>query len=271
MAAPPARNLRHMAYWFVKVVLTPLLRLIWRIDTRDRDRVPARGAAILASNHQSFIDSILIPLVIRRRVTFLAKAEYFETWKTAWFFKAVGQIPIRRGGGSASERALVCAREVLEAGGLLGVYPEGTRSTDGRIYRGRTGVARMALRCGVPVVPVAVAGTREIQPIGCMRPKLFRSASIRFGVPMSWPELRGAQDDPEVLRRVTDEIMAAIAGLAGQTVQPDYVKKDRLPVPGRPGGPDRGDEVSVGPEPAPAAGPVSRDDVVPAVGRIPSV
>jgi 1-acyl-sn-glycerol-3-phosphate acyltransferase len=261
-----------MAYWLVKVVLTPLLRLIWRIDTRDRDRVPARGAAILASNHQSFIDSILIPLVIRRRVTFLAKAEYFETWKTAWFFKAVGQIPIRRGGGSVSEQALVCAREVLDAGGLLGVYPEGTRSTDGRIYRGRTGVARMALRCGVPVVPVAVAGTRQIQPIGCMRPKLFRSASVSFGAPLSWPELRGAHDDPEVLRRVTDEIMAAIAGLAGQPVQPYHVQKDRGSAAGAPSGTSEGDDgviLVIGPEPS--AEPAGRAGAVPAAGRIPSV
>jgi 1-acyl-sn-glycerol-3-phosphate acyltransferase len=267
MAGHTARNIRHMAYWLVKVVLTPLLRLVWRIDVRGRDRVPARGAAILASNHQSFIDSILIPLVVRRRVTFLAKAEYFETWRTAWFFKAVGQIPIRRGGGSVSERALVSAREVLEAGGLLGVYPEGTRSTDGRIYRGRTGVARMALRCGVPVVPVAVGGTREIQPIGCMRPKLFRSASVSFGTPLSWPEWRGAQDDPEVLRRVTDEIMSAIADLAGQTVQAYYVKDRTIPADATAEVAGARDGVTVVLDPE----PTTRGDAVPAAGRIPSV
>jgi 1-acyl-sn-glycerol-3-phosphate acyltransferase len=256
-----------MAYWLVKAVLTPLLRLIWRIDVRERNHVPTDGAAILASNHQSFIDSIFIPLVVPRRVTFLAKAEYFETWRTAWFFRAVGQIPIRRGGGSASERALASARDVLESGGLLGVYPEGTRSPDGRIYRGRTGVARMALRCDVPVVPVAVSGTREIQPIGCMRPAPFRRASVTFGAPLSWPELHGAQDDPDVLRRVTDEIMAAIADLAGQAVQPDYVKKDRAPAEPAVGGPGAGDGVTVVIDPEPAG----RVEALPAADRIPSV
>jgi 1-acyl-sn-glycerol-3-phosphate acyltransferase len=257
-----------MAYWLVKVVLTPLLRLVWRIDVRGRDGVPAHGPVILASNHQSFIDSIFIPLTVSRRVTFLAKAEYFEAWRTAWFFRAVGQIPIRRGGGSVSNRALESARGVLDSGGVLGVYPEGTRSPDGRIYKGRTGVARMALRCGVPVVPVAVAGTREIQPIGCVRPRPFRRASVSFGEALSWPGLIGAHDDPEALRRVTDEIMAAIAGLAGQVVQPDYVKKGRDLAPSEAG--REGAAVVVDPEP-PTADMAARDDVVPVAGRIPSV
>lgn len=255
-----------MAYWLVKVVLTPLLRLMWRIDVRGRSRVPAHGPAILASNHQSFIDSIFIPLMVSRRVTFLAKAEYFERRRTAWFFTAVGQIPIRRGGGSVAERALKSAGEVLDAGRVLGIYPEGTRSPDGRIYKGRTGVARMALRSGVPVVPVAVAGTREIQPIGCLWPHPFRRASISFGEPLAWPGLIGAQDDPAVLRQVTDEIMAAIAGLAGQEVQPDYVKRD---CHWTPAGRDAA-IAEIEPDP-PTDGVVATSDARPVAGPLPPV
>src|SRR5579862_1890558 len=157
-----------MGYWLVKVILTPVLRLGFRVRCDGRDFVPGRGPVILASNHQSFIDSIFLPLCVRRRVTFVAKAEYFETWKTAWFFRAVGMIPLKRDGGSASERALAAARDVLMAGGVLGIYPEGTRSPDGRLYRGHTGVARLAVQCGAAVVPVAQFGTAEVQAIGAM-------------------------------------------------------------------------------------------------------
>src|SRR6201993_118954 len=154
-----------MAYWALKIVLTPILRLIYRVRIEGRENVPASGPVILASNHQSFIDSIFLPLVVRRRVTFVAKAEYFESWKTAWFFRAVGMIPLKRGGGSASERALAAAREVLDNGGVLGIYPEGTRSPDGRLYKGHTGAARLAKDCHAPIIPVAQLGTDEVQPI----------------------------------------------------------------------------------------------------------
>src|SRR5271165_1149978 len=149
-----------MAYWVLKIVLTPILRLVYRVRVDGRDNVPGSGPVILASNHCSFIDSIFLPLSVGRRVTFVAKAEYFESWKTAWFFRAVGMIPLKREGGSASERALVAAGEVLAAGGVLGIYPEGTRSLDGRLYRGHTGVARLSMDCGAVVVPVAQFGTR---------------------------------------------------------------------------------------------------------------
>jgi 1-acyl-sn-glycerol-3-phosphate acyltransferase len=218
-----------MAYWLVKVVLTPLLRLVWRIDVRGRDRVPARGAAILASNHQSFIDSILIPLVVRRRVTFLAKAEYFDSWKTAWFFRAAGQIPIRRGGGSASERALETARsEVLGKGNLLGLYPEGTRTLDEYVHKGRTGVTRLSRECGVPVIPVGIVGTTEVQPVNSNFMRPFKRVTIRFGTPMQMEQPENPNDpldghDHTQCRSFTDRLMHEIARLSERPYVDEYV------------------------------------------------
>ena len=164
-----------MLYWMVKGTLTPVLRAGYRIRVEGREHVPRDGAAILAANHRSFLDSIFLPLVLRRRVTFVAKAEYFDDPKTAWFFKGVGQIPIRREGGSASERALDSATEVLRAGGVFGIYPEGTRTRDGYLHRGHTGVARLGVadrarrssRSGM-------IGTDEVQPIDKKMPRLFK-------------------------------------------------------------------------------------------------
>src|SRR5881275_255024 len=175
-----------MAYWLMKLVLTPVLRFFYRVRVEGLEHVPDEGAAILASNHVSFCDSIFLPLVLRRRVTFVAKAEYFEDPKTAWFFRAVGQIPVKRGGGPASLRALDAATEVLEAGGVFGIYPEGTRSPDGRLYKGHTGVARLALQTGAPVVAVAMIGTREAQPIGQAMPRLFMPITIRISPTMTF-------------------------------------------------------------------------------------
>ena len=142
-----------MLYWVVKGTLTPVLRAGYRIHVEGKEHVPRDGAAILASNHRSFLDSIFIPLVVPRRVTFVAKAEYFDSKKTAWFFRGVGQIPIRREGGTASELALEAAMGVLRDGGVFGIYPEGTRTRDGYIHRGHTGIARLAMRSGA--VPCA--------------------------------------------------------------------------------------------------------------------
>ena len=145
---------------------------------------------ILAANHRSFLDSIFLPLVIRRRVTFVAKAEYFDDPKTAWFFRGVGQIPIRREGGSASEGALAAATEVLERGGVFGIYPEGTRTRDGYTHRGHTGVARLAVATGAPIVPVGLVGTDECQPTDKKLPRLFRTVHVRFGAPLARRALR---------------------------------------------------------------------------------
>src|ERR1700736_3241863 len=169
-----------MAYWVLKIILTPLLRVLFRVRSEGTHHVPRKGAVILASNHQSFIDSVFLPLMVRRKVTFLAKAEYFESWKTAWFFRAAGQIPIRRTGGSASERALDTARnDVLGQGNILGLYPEGTRTLDQYVHKGRTGVTRLSRECGVPVIPVGVVGTVEVQPVNSKFMRPFKTVIIR--------------------------------------------------------------------------------------------
>lgn len=228
-----------MAYWALKILLTPILHMLFRVRVEGRKNVPRYGPVILASNHQSFIDSIFLPLAVHRRVTFVAKAEYFESWKTAWFFRAVGMIPLKRDGGTASERALVTAREVLNAGGVLGIYPEGTRSKDGRLYKGHTGVARLAVQCGAAVVPIAQFGTAEVQPIGAMMPKFLRKVRIVIGEPLRFPPVPKttggeASGEPGLFRRYTDQIMAAIASVSGQQYVHLYANRDRgmLAAPG---------------------------------------
>lgn len=214
-----------MAYWVLKLILTPLLRFFWRVRVEGIEHIPESGPAILASNHVSFCDSIFLPLVLRRRVTFVAKAEYFDDPKTAWFFRAVGQIPIKRTGGSASMAALDSAGEVLDGGHLFGIYPEGTRSPDGRLYKGKTGVARLALRCRVPVLAVAMVGTREVQPIGQVKPNLFRPITIRISEPMDFSRYHDQPKDPKVLRQITDEIMFELRALSGQEYVHEYAKR----------------------------------------------
>ncbi|HEX2039427.1 MAG TPA: lysophospholipid acyltransferase family protein [Acidimicrobiales bacterium] len=214
-----------MAYWVLKAILTPILRFLYRVRAEGLEHVPGSGPVILASNHVSFCDSIFLPLVLRRRVTFVAKAEYFEDPKTAWFFRAVGQIPIKREGGSASQRALASAGEVLQAGGLFGIYPEGTRSPDGRLYKGHTGVARLALQHRVPVVAVAMIGTREAQPIGQVVPRFFMPITVRFSKPMTFERYHDRADDPRVLREITDSIMFELRELSGQEYANQYAKR----------------------------------------------
>ena len=214
-----------MGYWIMKRLLTPILRYFYAIRAEGLENLPADGACILASNHVSFSDSIFLPLVLNRRITFVAKAEYFEDPKTAWFFRAMGQIPIKREGGSASERALEAAREVLAEGGLFGIYPEGTRSPDGRLYKGHTGIARLALQCGVPVVAVAMIGTRDAQPIGQVRPNPFRPITVKFSKQMRFDHVGDRRDDPMVLRQITDEIMFELRSLSGQTYVNQYCKR----------------------------------------------
>jgi 1-acyl-sn-glycerol-3-phosphate acyltransferase len=225
-----------MAYWALKVVMTPILWVVFRVHSEGTSNVPSKGPAILASNHQSFIDSVFLPLVVRRRVTFVAKAEYFESWKTAWFFRAVGMIPLKRDGGSASQRALAAAAEVLRCGGVLGIYPEGTRSPDGRLYRGHTGVARLSIQCNAPVVPVAQFGTAAVQPIGVMWPHPFRPVKVSVGEALRWDRSVPDGESPSAgdQREFTDEIMKAIQKLSGQDRVDVYAKRDRgrLSAPG---------------------------------------
>ncbi len=220
----------HVVYRALKVVLTPLFRLLWRVRAEGLERVPEHGPAVLAANHQSFCDSLFLPLVVRRRVTYLAKAEYFDSWRTAWFFRAVGQIPVRRGGGPESERALEAAREVLARGDLLAVYPEGTRSLDRRVHRGRTGVARLSRECRVPVVPAGISGTAAVQPVDSRWFRPFRTVTVRFGAPMTMapasdPADPMADHDHRDCRRFTDDLMREIARLAGAEYVDEYVAR----------------------------------------------
>jgi 1-acyl-sn-glycerol-3-phosphate acyltransferase len=222
-------------YWFLKrIILGPFLKLFFRPYVEGVENIPDDGPAILASNHLSFSDSFFMPLMVPRRVTFLAKIDYFtgrglKGRLTAGFFKGVGQLPVDRSGGRASEAALRTGLKVLGKGELLGIYPEGTRSPDGRLYRGKTGVARMALEARVPVVPVAMIGTEKIQPPGRKIPKLGR-VGVRFGAPLDFSRYEGLEGDRFVLRSVTDEIMYELMDLSGQEYVDIYAQtaKDRI-------------------------------------------
>jgi 1-acyl-sn-glycerol-3-phosphate acyltransferase len=218
-------------YWVIKIVVTPVLRIGCRIRVEGKEHVPRSGPVILASNHRSFLDSIFIPLLISRRVTFVAKAEYFDDKRVAWFFRGVGQIPIRREGGSASERALEAATEVLEGGGVFGIYPEGTRTRDGKLHRGHTGVARLALRTGAPIVPVGIIGSDEVQPIDSRLPRLFKTVRIRFGEPIDLAHYDGRKDDRLALRDVADEVMFEIQQLSGYEYVDTYATRQAEDVP----------------------------------------
>ncbi len=202
------------------IVLGPILRALFRPWVRGIENVPDSGPAILVSNHLSFSDSFFLPLVVPRRITFLAKADYFtgrgiKGRLTAGFFRGVGQVPVDRSGGEASEAALRAGLKVLSGGNLLGIYPEGTRSPDGRLYRGKTGVARMALEGKVPVLPVVMVGTDKVQPIGRKVPSIKRVGVI-VGAPLDFSRYEGMESDRLVLRSITDEIMYELMRLSGQ-------------------------------------------------------
>ena len=210
-----------MFYWFLKkVILGPVLRLFFRPYVIGLENVPEDGAVIFASNHLSFSDSFFFPLLVPRRITFLAKADYFtgkgvKGWLTARFFRGAGQLPVDRSGGRASEAALRTGLRVLSRGEALGIYPEGTRSPDGRLYRGKTGVARMALEAHVPVIPVVMIDTEKIQPPGRVIPKLGR-VGVKIGKPLDFSRYEGMEGDRFVLRSITDEIMYELMELSGQ-------------------------------------------------------
>jgi 1-acyl-sn-glycerol-3-phosphate acyltransferase len=206
----------EMLYWLLKTVLTPVLRVFYRVRVKGLEHVPEAGPAILASNHLSFSDSIFLPLVLRRRITFAAKAEYFENLRTAWIFRALGQIPIKRGGGDAAQRGLDSAKEILDDGGLFGIYPEGTRSRDGRLHRGRTGVARLAMECRVPVLAVGMIGTAELQPVGRTLPRVFKPVEVNISQPVSFDDDALSTSSSQAQREITDDIMLAVGRQSGQ-------------------------------------------------------
>ena len=219
-----------MLYWFLKwVALGPALRIVFRPRADGVDNVPADGPAILASNHLSYADWLFMPLTLTRRVTFVAKAEYFTTpgikgWFQKKFFSGAGQVPIDRSGANAAEGAMTSAKKILDSGELFGIYPEGTRSHDGKLYRGKTGVARLALETGAPVVPCAVVGTDVVAPSGKVFGQWTRP-SVRFGPPLDFSRYEGMENDRYILRSITDEIMYEIMRLSQQEYVDMYASK----------------------------------------------
>jgi len=218
-------------YWFLKwVAIGPWLKVVFRPQVSGAEHVPSSGPAILASNHLSYADWLFMPLTLTRRVTFVAKAEYFNTpgikgWFQKKFFSGAGQVPIDRSGATAAEGALSAAKRILtEEGDLFGIYPEGTRSHDGRLYRGKTGVARLALECKVPVIPVAVVGTDVVAPPGQTFGKFTRPI-VRFGKPLDFSRYEGMENDRYILRSITDEIMYEIMRLSGQEYVDMYANR----------------------------------------------
>ncbi|AGL15438.1 1-acyl-sn-glycerol-3-phosphate acyltransferase [Actinoplanes sp. N902-109] len=248
-----------MFYWLLKyVILGPVLKCLFRPDVQGLERIPAHGPVILACNHLSFSDSIFTPLMVNRRVTFVAKAEYFtgkgiKGWLMRQFFTGTGTIPVDRSGGKAARAALDTQLRVLRSGGIAGIYPEGTRSPDGRLYRGKTGVARLALESGAPVVPIALLNTDEIQPTGKLVPAIKR-VRMRVGHPLDFS--RFPPGDRFVERAVTDEIMYELMTLTGREYVDVYAATLKTSVEspvkraGAGGGPAR---TSSRPDPAPAS------------------
>lgn len=212
-----------MLYTVMSRVISPVARALYRPKVEGLENIPTSGPVILAANHLSFVDSMIIPIVVPRRVFFLAKAEYFEGTGfrgalSRWFFTSMGNIPVRRGQGRSARDSLDTAIKVLADGGAFGIYPEGTRSLDGMLHRGRTGVARIALESGAPVIPIGLVGTDKVMAVGRKLPKIV-PVTIRFGKPLDFSRYQGMQDSLPVLRSVTDQIVYNILDLSGQ----DYV------------------------------------------------
>jgi 1-acyl-sn-glycerol-3-phosphate acyltransferase len=218
--------MNNLPYGILRAFLTPFLMILFRPKVKGLRNVPGTGPIIIASNHLSFSDSIFMPLVVPRKVTFLAKSEYFTSPGPKGLLKkltfiALGQVPVDRSGGRRSEAALITGLKVLAEGKCLGIYPEGTRSPDGRLYKGRTGIARLAIESGAPIVPVAMFNTEKIQPTGTLMPKVMRVEMI-FGEPMYF---EGDSTDLLHLRDVTDKIMSTIQALSGQEYVDTYATK----------------------------------------------
>jgi 1-acyl-sn-glycerol-3-phosphate acyltransferase len=215
---------------FKHVLIGPWLKLLFRLTVEGEENLPADGSAILAGNHLSFSDSLFMPLMVKRPVTFLAKQEYFtghglKGMFSRWFFRSAGQVPIDRSSGSAAKDALETGKRVLDRGALLGIYPEGTRSPDGRLYRGKTGVARMSLETGAPVIPAVVIGTDKAMPIGTRLPRFGSRIQVRFGKPLDFSRYEGMSGDRFVERSMTDEIMYELMLLSGQEYVDVYAAK----------------------------------------------
>ncbi len=230
MAGDETREYGNL-YPVARAVMVPVFRFLWRIRVEGVEHVPTTGPAILCPNHISVLDSFFLPAVLPRRITFVGKAEYMDDWKTKHLFPAIGMIPIDRGGGSAAERALDAAARVLERGELFGIYPEGTRSRNGKLHKGHTGPARLALRTGAPLVPVGLRGTREIMPPDAKYPAPFRVAELKIGRPISVERYRDRADDRLVLRQLIDEVMFEVRALSGQEYVDSYATKKAEALP----------------------------------------
>src|SRR5918993_5420419 len=203
-------------------LLGPVARRLWKIDMRGYEQLPDEGPAILCPNHISFIDSVFLMLTLPRPISFVGKAEYMDSWKTKYLFPALGMIPIDRSGGEKAAAALAAAASVLGRGELLGMFPEGTRSRDGLLYRGRTGPARLALEAGCPILPVGIVGTDAIQPPRAKAPRPFKRCSITIGHPIS-PERYRDRRDPHIdCRSMIDEVMFEIREMTGQAYRDRY-------------------------------------------------
>lgn len=214
-------------YGVARAILDPVISFGWNLEVRGLDNVPATGGAIMAPNHLSVIDHFVVGAALNRRITYVGKAEYMDSWKTRYLFPAMGMIPIDRGGGSAAQRALDAAAGLLESGELFGIYPEGTRSRDGLLHKGHTGVARLALRTGCPIIPVGLEGTDEVQPADRPVPRFFRMMRVSFGRPVDVARYAGRSDDRMLLRQITDEVMFEVGRLSGQTYSDTYASRER--------------------------------------------
>ena len=219
-------------YWIFKhLLIGPLLKTIYRPWVEGSENIPATGPVILVGNHLSVIDSFFMPVMVDRRVYFLAKSDYFtgkglKGWLVKNFMLGVGQLPIDRSGGKASEASLTTGLSVLDRGDVLGIYPEGTRSPDANLYRGRTGVARLVLESGATVVPVVMIDTEKAMPIGVKIPRIRRIGTV-IGKPLDFSRFNGMSADRFVLRSVTDEIMVEIQKLSGQKYVDVYASSVR--------------------------------------------
>lgn len=210
------------AYPVAKAIIRPVFKALWRINVSGLQHVPDTGPAIFCPNHISFIDSLVLPAVLPRRISYVGKAEYLDSWKTRHILPAIGMVPIDRSGGSASQRALDTAARILNRGEFFGIYPEGTRARDGYLHRGRTGAARLALRTGSPLIPVGLRGTDEIQPAGASLPRPFRSCQVNIGAPIDVTRYLDRYDDRMMQRQLTDEVMFEIQGLCGREYVDTY-------------------------------------------------
>ncbi len=217
------RERAPLLYRMIHTALPPVISAVYRPWTEGLEHIPKRGPAILASNHLSFLDHFFLPAYVQRPIFFLGKSDYFSGWKRH-FFEGVGVMPVARQGGDAGEASLAKGQEILDSGRLLGIYPEGTRSPDGRLYRGKTGPVRLALRTGAPVLPVAMIGMFEVLPPGAKLPKI-RRVGVRIGQPLDFSRYRGRDTDRFVLRSATDELMYELMILSGQEYVDEYAAK----------------------------------------------